>query len=70
MELMETESEKEFYQENKIKQEFWAVLTQFYKKNTIFKQENFAYVGITTSSMAENVTIVLLFYTNLDYLLL
>lgn len=57
MELMETESEKEFYQENKIKQEFWAVLTQFYKKNTIFKQENLAYVGITTSSMAENVTI-------------
>lgn len=43
MELMETEmteSEKEFYQGNKIKQELWTVLIRFYKKNTIFNQEN------------------------------
>ena len=60
MELMETEmteSEKEFYQGNKIKQELWTVLIRFYKKNTIFNQENLAYVGITSSSMAENVTV-------------
>lgn len=52
-----TESEKEFYQESEIKQELWAVITGFYKKNSIFYQGNLAYVGISFSPMVENVTI-------------
>lgn len=52
-----TESEKKFYQESQIKQEVWAVITGFYKKNSIFYGGNLAYVGISFSPMVENVTI-------------
>lgn len=52
-----TESEKEFYQESEIKQELWAVITGFYKQNSIFYQGDWVYVGISFSSMVENITI-------------
>lgn len=61
IEMIFSESEKErsekFYQESEIEQEVWAVINRFYKKNNIFDQEDFTYVGISFYSAVENVTI-------------
>lgn len=53
----EKERSQKFFQESVIKQEIWAVITGFYKKNRIFHQEDLAYVGVASSPMVENVTV-------------
>lgn len=48
---------EEFYQESSMRLDVWEVITEFYKKNKIFYQDNVECVGISYSPMVENVTV-------------
>lgn len=50
-------SMKEFYLESRVKQEIWAVITEFYRKNDIFYEESMEYIGFSYSPLVKDMKI-------------